>query len=78
MLTSHAGILDTDRGHIFRNRRHKNNKKVTLIYEKTVRTGRYYGIFPPVVKACMFPLSMHNGVRMFKTRFPRALCVRAI
>ena len=34
---SHADILDVDRGHIFRKHRHKNNKKVANIYEKTVK-----------------------------------------
>ena len=32
-LKSHADILVIDRGHIFRKYRHKNNQKVTLIYE---------------------------------------------
>ena len=32
---SHPDILDTDQGHIFRKHRHKNNKKVAVIYEKT-------------------------------------------
>ena len=36
-LMSHAYILDIDRGHIFRKHRHKNNKKVAIIYEKTVK-----------------------------------------
>ena len=40
-LTSQADILDTDRGHIFRKHRHKNNKTITIIYEKTVKNGRY-------------------------------------
>ena len=31
---SHADILDIDRGHIFRKHRHKNNKKVAVIYEE--------------------------------------------
>ena len=34
---SHADILDIDRRHIFRKHRHKNNKKVAVIYEKTVK-----------------------------------------
>ena len=34
-LTSHAEIVDSDQGHIFRKYRHKNNKKVTPTYEKT-------------------------------------------
>ena len=34
---SHADILDSDRGHIFRKHRHKNNKKVAVIYEKMVK-----------------------------------------
>ena len=36
-LISHTDILDIDRGHIFRKHRHKDNKKITLIYEKTVK-----------------------------------------
>ena len=36
-LMSHVDILDIDRGHIFRKHRHKNNKKVAFIYEKTVK-----------------------------------------
>ena len=40
-LMSHADIFDIDRGHIFRKHRHKNNKKVAVIYEKTVKNGRY-------------------------------------
>ena len=31
---SHADILDIDRGHIFRKHRHKNNKKVAVIYKE--------------------------------------------
>ena len=42
-LISHAEILDSDRGHIFRKYRRKNNKKVTLIFEKTVKK-------PPVTR----------------------------
>ena len=37
VLMSHADILDIDRGHIFWKHRHKNNKKVAVIYEKTVK-----------------------------------------
>ena len=36
-LMSHADILDIDRRHIFRKHRHKNNKKVAVIYEKMVK-----------------------------------------
>ena len=36
-LMSHADILDIDRGHGFRKHRHKNNKKVAVVYEKTVK-----------------------------------------
>ena len=43
-LIDHAEILDSDQGHIFRKYRRKNNKKVSLIYEKTVKTARYQGI----------------------------------
>ena len=35
-LMSHTDILDIDREHIFRKHRHKNNKKVVVIYKKTV------------------------------------------
>ena len=38
-LMSHADILDIDRGHNFRKHRHKNNKKVAVVYEKTVQNG---------------------------------------
>ena len=34
---SHADILDSDWGHNFRKHRHKNNKKVDVVYEKTVK-----------------------------------------
>ena len=34
---SHADILDVHRGHNFRKHRHKNNKKVAAVYEKTVK-----------------------------------------
>ena len=34
---SHTDISDIDRGHIFRKHRHKNNKKVAVIYEKMVK-----------------------------------------
>ena len=47
-LMSHADILDIDRGYIFRKHSHENNKKVAVIYEKTVKTGRCQGICPPV------------------------------
>ena len=36
-LMSHADILDSDRGHNFRKHRHKNNKKIAVIYEKMVK-----------------------------------------
>ena len=36
-LMSHADILDIDRGHIFRKHCDKNNKKVAVIYEETVK-----------------------------------------
>ena len=47
-LMSHADILDIDRGHIFRKHRHKNNKKVAVIYEKTVKNRPLPGYLPPV------------------------------
>ena len=34
---SHTDILDIDREHILRKHRRKNNKKVAVIYEKTVK-----------------------------------------
>ena len=36
-LTSHADISDSDRGHISRKYRHKNNKPNTKFYEKTAK-----------------------------------------
>ena len=42
---SHADILDIDRGHIFRKHRHKNNKKVAVIYEKTVKKPAVASVF---------------------------------
>ena len=47
-LISHAEILDSDWGHIFRKYRRKNNKKITLIYEKTVKNLPLPGYLPPV------------------------------
>ena len=47
-LISHAEILDSNRGHIFRKYRRKNNKKVSLIYEKTVKNRPLPGYLPPV------------------------------
>ena len=43
---SHADILDSDRGHIFRKHRHKNNKKVAVIYEKMVKNRPLPGYLP--------------------------------
>ena len=43
---SHADILDIGRGHIFRKHRHKNNKKVAVIYEKTVKNRQLPGYLP--------------------------------
>ena len=45
-LTSHADILDIVRGHIFRKHRHKNNKTVAVIYEKTVKKQPLPGYLP--------------------------------
>ena len=45
-LMSHADILDIGRGHIFRKHRHKNNKKVAVIYEKTVKKRPLPGYLP--------------------------------
>ena len=36
-VMSHADISDIDRRQVFRKHRHKNNKKVAVIYEKTVK-----------------------------------------
>ena len=57
---SHADILDVDRGHNFRKHRHKNNKKVAVIYEQTVKNGPLPG---------HLPASCH-GARTLKVRFP--------
>ena len=68
---SHADILDIDRGHIFRKHRHKNNKKVAVIYEKMVKNRP--GFLPAscyVDKEC---------VRIYITRFSECvLRIRAI
>ena len=64
---SHADILDIDRGHIFRKHKHKNNKKVVVIYEKTEKIRPLQGICPPVAMG-----RVHS-----KCDFPRELCVRA-
>ena len=46
---SHADILDSDRGNIFRKLRHKNNKKsCCYLRENGKKTGRCQGICPPV------------------------------
>ena len=42
----HADILNIDRGHSFRKHRHKNNKKVAVIYEKTVKNRPLAGYLP--------------------------------
>ena len=57
---SHADILDIGRGHIFRKHRHKNNKKVAVIYEKTVKNRPLQGYLPA---SC-------HGARTLKVRFP--------
>ena len=44
-LMSHLIYLDIDRGHIFRKHRHKNNKKVAVIYEKTVKKPAVIKVF---------------------------------
>ena len=61
---SHDDILDIDRGHIFRKHRHKNNKKVAVIYEKTVKNW-------PLLRFLQAGCYVHL-LRNFK----RALCVR--
>ena len=40
-----SDILDIDRGHTFRKHRHKNNKKVAVIYEKTVKKPAVARVF---------------------------------
>ena len=59
MLISHADILDIDRGHIFWKHRHKNNKKVAVIYEKTVKNW-------PLLR---FLLAGCYGARSFIAKF---------
>ena len=64
---SHADVLDIDRGHIFRKHRHKNNKKVAVIYEKTVKNRPLPGYLPA---SC-------HGARALKVRFPTCVvCTR--
>ena len=43
-LISHSEILESDREHIFRKYRRKNNKKVSLTTGKRQKTVRYRGI----------------------------------
>ena len=50
-LMSHADILDSDRGHIFRKYMHKNNKKVAVIYEKMVKKKPLLRFCKPVAMA---------------------------
>ena len=57
---SHADISDIDRGHVFRKHRHKNNKKVAVIYEKTVKNRPLPGCLPA---SCY-------GARALKVRLP--------
>ena len=63
---SHADILDIDRGHIFRKHRHKNNKKVAVIYKKMVKNR-------PLLR---FLQAGCYGARHLLRNFKRALCVR--
>ena len=44
-LMSHTDILDSDWGHNFRKHRHKNNKKVAVVYEKTVKKPAVTKVF---------------------------------
>ena len=55
-----ADILNIDRGHIFRKHRHKNNKKVAVIYDKTVQNRPLPGYLPT---SC-------HGARTLKVRVP--------
>ena len=57
---SHADILDIDRGHIFKKHKHKNNKKIAVIYEKMVKNRPLPGYLPA---SC-------HGARTLKVRFP--------
>ena len=64
---SHADILDIDdQGHIFRKHRHKNNKKVAVIYEKTVKNRPLPGYLP-----AQLPWGAYN-----KSAISHVLCVR--
>ena len=72
-LISHAEILDSDRGHIFRKYRRKNNKKVTLIFEKTVKNRPLLGYLPPVAVHRIACVS-----RVLCAYVTIAFCVRAI
>ena len=61
VLMSHADILDIDRGHISRKHRHKNNKNVAVIYEKTVKKNQPLPGY--------LPASCH-GACALKVQFP--------
>ena len=60
-------LLDIDRGHIFRKHRHKNNKKVVVIYEKTVKNRPLPGYLPA---SC-------HGARTFKSAISHVRCAYA-
>ena len=68
-LISHAEILNRDQRHFFRKYCRQNNKKVTLIYEKTVKNRPLPGYLLPV------GLRPFLGMGSYATS---AFCVRAI
>ena len=78
-LTSHAEIVDSDQGHIFRKYRHKNNKKVTPTYEKMGKNRPLPRYLPPVA---MLTSGAYVTNAIFRVRFAYAryyfACVRTI
>ena len=64
---SHADILDSDRGHIFRKHRHKNNKKVAVIYEKMVKNQPLPGYLPASCYVDKERVRIYNAI--FRVRF---------
>ena len=71
-LMSHADILDSDRGHIFRKHRYKNNKKNCWFLREN-------GKKPAVARVFARQLLCWQGARTYITRFSACvLPIRAI
>ena len=62
-MISHAEILDSDQGHIFRKYRRKNNKKSVLFTGKRQKTARYQGICRQLLCIGLRPFLSYGRVR---------------